>query len=478
MMPFLFIRLFYAPWLEARLRVRAPREAPPNVSGHVIICAWDAITPGLMTRLKHHGIPYYAIEPEIERAARLHVEGVPVVHGHFDGRRTYEALHAERARLVLANSDDPSNTNITLTVREVAPDTPIVAMAAKKDSIDILTLSGANVVLPLKERLGEQLANRINTRQAEAHVIGAFRDQQIVEFPVQNTPLIGQAIRDTRLREGIGISIIGVWEGGRLMPAHPDLVLREMSVPVAMGTRAQIAELNLLLVIYNATDSPVLVIGGGTVGQAATRALRRQGVRVHLIESSPEVAAGLDGVADQLFVGDAADLDVLMEAGLESTPSVLLTTHDDAINIFLAVYCRRLQPDVRIVSRITHERNIEAILRAGANFVLSEAWLGAEIILAQIMGREMIILGEGVELMTLSLPPALTGRTLAESGIGARTGLNVIAVEENGRVVANPPPSMMLEPPCQLVALGSPVQREVFYRTYREHSTSAGAGSR
>ena len=28
MLPFLFIRLFYAPWLEARVRLRAPREVP------------------------------------------------------------------------------------------------------------------------------------------------------------------------------------------------------------------------------------------------------------------------------------------------------------------------------------------------------------------------------------------------------------------------------------------------------------------
>ena len=50
---------------------------------------------------------------------------------------------------------------------------------------------------------------------------------------------------------------------------------------------------------------------------------------------------------------------------------MVLTTNDDATNIFLAVYCRRLNPDTRIVSRITHERNLEAIHRAGADFVLS-----------------------------------------------------------------------------------------------------------
>ena len=50
-----------------------------------------------------------------------------------------------------------------------------------------------------------------------------------------------------------------------------------------------------------------------------------------------------------------------INAGILEAASVLLTTNDDAMNIYLAVYCRRLNPNLRIVSRITHERNVEAI---------------------------------------------------------------------------------------------------------------------
>src|SRR5688572_16786225 len=48
MLPFLFIRLFYAPWLEARVRLRAPREVRPGTSGHVIIAEFDPIAAGLV----------------------------------------------------------------------------------------------------------------------------------------------------------------------------------------------------------------------------------------------------------------------------------------------------------------------------------------------------------------------------------------------------------------------------------------------
>jgi voltage-gated potassium channel len=41
MLPFLFIRQFYAPWLESRMRLRAPREVRSETAGHVIITEYD-----------------------------------------------------------------------------------------------------------------------------------------------------------------------------------------------------------------------------------------------------------------------------------------------------------------------------------------------------------------------------------------------------------------------------------------------------
>ena len=71
-------------------------------------------------------------------------------------------------------------------------------------------------------------------------------------------------------------------------------------------------------------------------------------------------------------------------------PSVLLTTNDDAMNTYLASYCRNLNPELRVVSRITHERNLDAIHRAGADFVLSYASLGVEAVFSILQGKEYL----------------------------------------------------------------------------------------
>ncbi len=466
-LPFAFIRFFYAPWLEAQIRARAPRKVPPGIEGHVVICAYDDIAPGLIRRLEQEEIPYFVIEPNPETAADRHVEGVSVIAGEVDDTATYEALRVEHARMVLANREDTVNTNITLSVRELTAETPVVAIASWEASVDVLKLSGATRVLPLRRWLGEHLANRVNASHAESHVIGAYEDLLIAELPVHNTPLEGRTIAETTLRRATGVSIIGVWERGRFHLARPERRLTTASVPVIVGTKAQLEALNELLLIYDVSEKPVLVIGGGVVGRAAARALRRRDVPVHIVELRPEICKKAEVACNAVFQGDAADYDLLTRAGVLEAPSVLLTTNDDAMNIYLASYCRRLAgAELRIVSRITHERNLEAIHRAGADIALSYASLGVEAAFSVVVGRKLSVLGEGVNLFSVALPAALAGRRLGESGIGAETGLNVIAVQQNGEVITNPPAATTLPEGGELVMLGSPEQREHFAARY------------
>ena len=459
-LPFTFIRFFYAPWLEAQVRLRAPRALPADTRGHVVICSYDSIAPGLIERLD--GVPYVVLEPDAAIAARRHEAGVSVVTGDVDSRATYDAVRAAQARLIFANCADTRNTNIALSVREAAPDVPILATVESDASVDILEMSGCTHVLPLKRRLGERLSNRINSGSAEAHEIGRFRDLRVAEFPLHNTPLAGRTVRETGLREAIGVNIVGIWERGRLQPVSPDTYLSNTGVVVVVGTEAQMLELNTLLVIYDINANPVVVIGGGRVGCATTQALKRKDVPVHLVEQDAALRPRIGRLPDKLFIGDAADREVLIRAGLPEAPAVLLTTNDDAMNIYLTVYCRHLNPDLRIVSRITHEKNLEAVHRAGADFVVSYAALGMEYVLSLVQGRELGVLGEGVELFAVPPPPPLVGLTLAQSGIGARTGLSVIGIQQNGQVVTNPPSSTTLLRESELIMLGSTQQRQVF----------------
>jgi Trk K+ transport system NAD-binding subunit len=416
----------------------------------------------LVAKLVERGIPYYVIEPDPAAAAELDTNGVSVVTGELDDAATYEALRAGSAKLIVANLGDPQNSNIALIVKERYPDVPIVAIAEEFDSVDVLELAGASTVIPLKHRLGEYLAGRVTVGPARTHGVGRFKDILIAEFPVEQTGLAGRTIRDTRLRELTGLNIVACWNRGRLLPAHSDTELTKHTVAVVAGTREQIEELDAMFVIYNPNDNPVLVIGGGKVGQSATRALRRRDVSVTMIDNSEALRPMLEAIANRVVIGDASVHRIIMEAGLESAPSVVLTTNDDAMNIFLAVYCRRLNPEIHIVSRINHERNLDAIHRAGADSVLSYTTLGVKSLLAYVVGTEATFVGEGADLIVEKVPSSLVDVRLGDAHVARRTGLNVVAVQHADGSVEAASASTVIAADDELVMLSTTAQREKF----------------
>jgi K+/H+ antiporter YhaU regulatory subunit KhtT len=81
-------------------------------------------------------------------------------------------------------------------------------------------------------------------------------------------------------------------------------------------------------------------------------------------------------------------------------------------------------------------------------------------LISLVQGRELVILGEGVELFVERVPSALAGTRLGESGIGARTGLNVIAVRHAGVSMTNPSAGTELPGDAELVLLGTFEQRQ------------------
>jgi len=138
------------------------------------------------------------------------------------------------------------------------------------------------------------------------------------------------------------------------------------------------------------------------------------------------------------------------------------------MNIYLAVYCRRLNPALRIVSRITHDRNVEAIHRAGADFVLSYTTLGIEAVMSLLQGHDPVLVGEGVELFTLPVPASLAGKPLRDSAIGSKTGLSVVALNRGDQLETQLTAGTVLSAGSSLLMLGSRDQRKVFREAF-EH---------
>jgi len=465
-LPFAFIRHFYVPLLESKKKNKVPRQVPSGTKDHVLICSYDVIARDLMERLKQENTPYYIIENNLEKALEIHDDHVPELYGELDNEDTFARANVKDAKLVLVNRDDIINTKIILTIRNIAPTVPIVAIATDIESVDVQQLSGADHVLPIRKWLGEQLANRVNAQHAKSQPIGQYEDLLIAELPVHNTPLVSKTIKEAGLRKKFGVSVVGIWERGRLQSINGNEKLENDSVLVIIGNKEQLHSVDEIFLDYNVNPNPVLLIGGGRVGSAAAESLHKNGILVNVVDKDPGICKKVSSFCNQVFAGKASDYELLKRAGILEAPSVLLTTHDDTMNIFLASYCRQLNKKVRIVSRISEARNIDIIHRAGANFVLSYSTLGAEAVLSISKGQELTVLGEGINLFIIPIPASLEGKSLAESGIGAKTGLSVIAIKENSEVITLLSANTLLPQGAEIVMLGNIEMKNKFNEIY------------
>lgn len=467
-LPFAFLQFLFLPWLQNRIKMGAPRMLPVDTSGHVVVSYRGPVAGGLIEHFNERGIPYVIMEPQPETAAAMHREGISVIYGNPEDVESLRRVRIDQARLLIANGADTTNTNVILTAREVVPELPIIAFASHKDSIDVLELSGATQVLPLKHWLGRRLANRVGGAQVRSHVVGMYRNMVVAEVPVRNTSLESMMIEETMLREDYGVNVLGIWRHSQFYPVSPDYELTPECVLIVIGHISRLKSLDDRLFYEHPNPDQVILIGVGRVGRSAVEALVNKGVKVHVIEKDRQ-ALDRVGVEVHTIPGDASDIEIIKQAGLMEASTVILTTHDDAMNIYLASYCRHLNPKLRIISRVTHERNVEAVHRAGADFALSYTTLGVSAILSELDKDSLSIAGGTLDLFSERVPHSLIGKTIAQSRIGEQTGLVVVALEKpDGTLLVTPTADEILHADMRIVMIGEDTHRKRLERIFND----------
>ena len=461
MLPFTFIEFFYAPWMEAQSRARAPRKLPSTTKNHIVITTFDPVTKALIEKLTQYQNNYVLLVQDLTKALELYDDGYKVMLGEPDDPETYKKLQIHQAALVVATDSDMFNTNVAHTVREFNKDIKIVTTANSHESIDILKLAGCDHVLHLGNLLGRVLSRRVLGQDARVHTIGRLKDIVIAEATAFDTPFVGKTLRETQLREKLGINIVGIWERGKFLGSHPDTKISGHSVVMMAGSVEQLRKYDELVGIYGVNEEPVIIIGGGRVGRAAAYHLKRRNMKFIIIDKNPERIK-----PNNFVLGDANDLSTLKKAGIETAHTVIITTNEDDINVYLTIYCRHLRPDIHIVARSSVERNINSLHRAGADFVMSYASMGANAMYNIYEKNDIIMIAEGLNVFSLKTPTKIARKTIIEVDIRHNTGCNLIAYTANGEQVVNPDPTKPIPENSDLILIGETEAEEKFIKLF------------
>jgi Trk K+ transport system NAD-binding subunit len=438
-LPFTFIRFVYAPWLKAKSKTLIPHDLPSGTTGHVIVAGMDNIAMSLISRLRQFDIPYVLLVEDEKQALSLVNRGYSVVEGELDAHKTYENLRVDAAALVTTLYDDMKNTNITATVRGVSKNVPILSSVDHKNSQDILRLAGCTYTHNFEQMLGGAMAHRVFGVNVLPTTIGRFTHLRIAEASASHTAHVGKTLGQTDFLSRFGLNVVGIWRGKEYKNAMPDTVIEAEDMLLLAGTSEMLKAFARQLDGGVMKDrAPVLILGGAQAGQAAAQTLDEHGLPFRLVEKNSATLPKNICEDSRYIVGNAEDYDTLRKAGVDVADTVIITTRDDAMSIYLTIYCRKLRPDAQIISRATTERNVVSLYDAGANLVMSAATLAANIITNILAPGRELPLTEGLNLFRVKVPNALLGVSLHDSNVRGKTQCNVVAIR-SGEVMSIPP---------------------------------------
>jgi voltage-gated potassium channel len=181
----------------------------------------------------------------------------------------------------------------------------------------------------------------------------------------------------------------------------------------------------------------------------------------------------LAAAAPLLFVeGDPADDEVLKKAGIERARGILLSLPTDEANLFVTVTARQLNPRIRIVAKGIDVKSHEKMVRAGADYAVSPAFIGGMRMVSQMVRPTAVtfldmMLRERdrafrVDEVMIGPGSALAGRILAETPVGEKREALLVAVKREGGpgYIFNPPGDTVFREKDVLVFITTPEGRK------------------
>lgn len=209
-----------------------------------------------------------------------------------------------------------------------------------------------------------------------------------------------------------------------------------------------------------------IVCGYGQVGSSAAETLQQGDRQIVIIDNDPRRVTAAYEAELMVVEGDATQDATLNMAGIDRAGTIIVTTGDDSLNLFIVLSARSLNPELHIIARANMSANGEKLRRAGADRVVSPYQIGGQH-MANIVIRphvtdffDVVTLAGGeeiwVEEQTLGASCALVGRGVVDSDIRRQTGVTLVAIyRPDPGINIVPDSKTMLAAGDKLIVLGT-----------------------
>jgi Trk K+ transport system NAD-binding subunit len=193
--------------------------------GKTIVIGHGEVGSRITAALGDADLPYTVVD-------RTEMDGVDVV-GDATEPETLQAAGIENARsVILAIPDDTTTEFATLVIRDISPETEIIARVQEIESVQKMYRAGADYVLSLATVSGRMIASTILENEDVLSL-----NQQVEVVRTVAPKLVGQTIDDADVRSKTGCTVVGVERDGTVMTdVGPEFEVEADDAVIIAGT--------------------------------------------------------------------------------------------------------------------------------------------------------------------------------------------------------------------------------------------------
>jgi voltage-gated potassium channel len=209
----------------------------------------------------------------------------------------------------------------------------------------------------------------------------------------------------------------------------------------------------------------VVVAGLGRVGRQAAIELHAAGAPFVVVDPSEPAIRHATEHGYLALLGDATEDEVLRRVGIVRARGLIVTTANDATNMYVVLSARVLSPELYIVARAADEAGVTKLARAGANRAVSPYAIGGHRLAHLMLSPAVVDFFEtalrrgndalNIEDLAMSADSPSLGKTLGSLDIRRATGATVLAILRDGNPLVSPPGDLALAAGDHLLALGT-----------------------
>lgn len=321
----------------------------------VIICGAGRVGVGIARRLSRENNEVTVIDQSKELiravAERFDVRGV-VGNGAYP--QTLEEAGAREADMLIAVTFSDEVNMVSCQVAHSLFNVPTKIARVRAQGYldpgysDIFSRNNLpiDVVISPEREVSEAIIQRMST--PGAFEIKSFVDGRVWAVGVklrEDCPIINTPLRQVaELFPDLKITIVAIKRGERIWRAHSGDQLEPGDQIYFIADRNDVTRALEIMGEAGRQARRVIIIGGGNIGLFVAKGLEKIGsMKIRLIERDRKRAETIAEELERTIVlqGDGLDRNVLREAGVADSETVVSVTDNDQVNILASVVAKR-----------------------------------------------------------------------------------------------------------------------------------------